>query len=325
MVDRILVTGGAGFLGWHLCRRILEERPGTSLTVLDAFTYAASRRGVRELRARSGGRLEVLEGDVADADRVRAGLAGADAVIHLAAESHVDRSIEAAAPFVRTNVVGTQVLLDAVRRAGTPRVVHVSTDEVYGHLERNATGDERFAEDAPLRPRSPYAASKAAADHLVLAAVATHRLPAVIVRPCNAWGAGQYPEKLIPVAIRSALEGRPVPLYGDGLQVREWVHAEDHARGIMAALERGVAGEVYNLGGGESLSNRQVAGLVLRACGAPADRIEFVADRPGHDQRYALEGRRAASELGWVPERRLEQGLPATVEWYRENASTWWS
>jgi dTDP-glucose 4,6-dehydratase len=325
MADRILVTGGAGFLGWHLCRRILEDLPHAAVTVLDAFTYAASRRGLRDLETRWPGRLRVVEGDVADPGASRGALSGVDAVIHLAAESHVDGSIQSAGPFVRTNVLGTQVLLDAVRSAGTPRLVHVSTDEVYGHLEKAATGDDGFAEDAPLRPRSPYAASKAAADHLVLAAVATHELPAVIVRPCNAWGAGQYPEKLIPVAIRCALQGRPVPLYGDGLNVREWVYAGDHARGIMAALERGVDGQVYNLGGGQSLSNRQVAGLVLGACRAPADRIEFVADRPGHDHRYALESGRAASELAWAPERKLEDGLPGTVDWYRENASTWWS
>lgn len=324
MGERLLVTGGAGFLGWHLCNHLLEERPGTSLVVLDAFTYAAGREGVRRLKERWGARYTVVEGDVTDPASVSSALRGVDAVFHLAAESHVDRSIQDAAPFVRTNVVGTQVVVDAVLSTGTPRLLHVSTDEVYGHIPRDADPGTRFTESSPLQPRSPYAASKAAADLLIHAAVTTHDLPAVIVRPCNAWGEAQYPEKLIPVAIRCAMEGRPVPVYGDGRQVREWAYAGDHARGMVAALERGRVGQTYNLGGAESLENLQVVGAVLDAVGAPSDGYAFVADRPGHDQRYAMDSGRAAVELGWEAGRGLAVGLSGLLHWYRSHSSDWW-
>lgn len=325
---RILVTGGAGFLGRHFVRALLEGQAGAEVVNLDALTYAGSRAALRELDSDFGDRHRFVHGDIRDAETVARTLDGCGWVVHLAAETHVDRSIRTPEIFVETNVVGTQVLLHAAVQAGVERFVHVSTDEVYGHLPLEK-GDGRdgapFTEADPLAPRSPYAASKAASDLLAGAAFATHGLPVVITRGCNGYGEGQYPEKLIPLAIRRILEGRPVPIYGAGDQVREWVHATDQAQGILAALIGGRAGEVYNLGDGESRSNLALIRELLRVMGRPEDAVEHVADRPGHDLRYALDGSKARVELDWRPSRTLAGSLPDIVEWYLRAGGEWWS
>lgn len=332
-MSRIVVTGGAGFLGWHVCRALLEGSGGAGVLILDRFTYAGSRAAVRELAGAFPGRVELVETDVRDDGPVRQAVAGAEAVIHMAAETHVDRSIRGARGFVETNVVGTQVVLDAAREAGVGRVVHTSTDEVYGEWPGGSDGGAGgtapipgpgFAETAPLRPRSPYAASKAAADHLCRAAWVTHALPVVVTRSCNAYGPGQYPEKLIPLAMRRIRAGQPVPLYGDGRQSREWVHAADQAAGIVAALRRGEPGRVYNLGGGERRTNADLVALLLDLMDAPPEGVEHVSDRPGHDRAYALDGTRARTALGWTPTRTLEGSLPDVVAWYDAHGEGWW-
>jgi dTDP-glucose 4,6-dehydratase len=323
---RVLVTGGAGFLGWHTVRALLAADRGREVVNLDLLTYAGSRRAIEELDRRFADRHRFVHGDVRDREVVARAVAGAEAVVHLAAETHVDRGIDRPGLFVETNVGGTQVVLDAAVAEGVGRFVQVSTDEVYGHLPLHAPEGSlpRFTEDSPVSPRSAYAASKAGADHLALAAFHTHGLPVVITRGSNAYGPGQYPEKLIPRAIRCLSRGEPVPIYGSGRQVREWVHAGDQARGIVAALEKGRPGRVYNLGGGEPRSNLVLVGELLRIMGAPEEAIRHVADRPGHDQRYGMEGARARKELGWVPVARLADSLPRVVEWYRTHGLGWW-
>lgn len=306
-----------------MARRLLEARPRVRVVILDGFTYAGSPAAVRDLKASFGERVEVAEGDVRDPDLVARAFHGAESVVHMAAETHVDRSIRGARDFVETNVVGTQVVLDGARACDVGRVVHTSTDEVYGEWGGAADGPG-FSESAALRPRSPYAASKAAADHLCQAAWVTHELPVVLTRSCNAYGPGQYPEKLIPLAIRRIRAGKPVPLYGDGRQRREWIHAEDQAAGIVAALDQGEPGRTYNLGGGERLANHALVGLLLRAMGAPSDLVEHVADRPGHDEAYALDGTRAREALGWRPVRTLEDSLAEVVAWYEAHGEGWW-
>lgn len=329
---RVLVTGGAGFLGWHVVRRLLDSDPGLEVVNLDLMTYAGSPGALRDLSERFGARHRFVPGDVRDPAAVGAAIRGAEAVVHLAAESHVDRSIRDAAAFVDTNVRGTQVLLDASLTEGVEAFVQVSTDEVYGHLPlpgevgegSGGTAADAFRESDPLAPRSPYAASKAAGDLLALASYHTHGLPVVVTRGCNAFGPGQYPEKLVPLAIRRIQEGLPVPLYGSGAQVREWMHADDQAAGILAALDSGRPGRIYNLGGGEARTNLALVRELLRLMGAPADRVEHVPDRPGHDLRYAMDWSRSREELGWRPRRSLGTELPATVEWYRRHGDGWW-
>ena len=323
---RVLVTGGAGFLGWHTVGEFLESRGDVEVLNLDALTYAGSRQALRDLESRFGSRHTFVRGSVLDAGLLEGVLEGVEIVVHMAAETHVDRSIAGADAFVATNVLGTQRLLDAARKAGVRCFVHTSTDEVYGHLPLGATeGAERpFTEKDPLAPRSPYAASKAGADLLCLAAWTTHGVPVVVTRGCNAYGEGQYPEKLIPLALRRALVGGPISIYGSGLQVREWVHARDQARGIRLAAERGTPGRIYNLGGGEARTNLALVREVLAAAGMPDVPVEHVSDRPGHDQRYALDGRRAHEELGWAPERTLAGSLEAVARWYGEHGGNWW-
>lgn len=332
---RVLVTGGAGFLGWHVVSAILEADASTAVVNLDLLTYAGSRRAVADLDHRFGNRHRFLQGDIRSREDLGRALDDVEAVVHLAAETHVDRSIGGAHLFVDTNVLGTQRLLDGARDAEVRRFVHASTDEVYGHLPLvarleagNASGRQGsgpFREDDPLAPRSPYAASKAASDLMVLAAHRTHGLPVVITRGCNAYGAGQHPEKLLPLAVSRVRQGLAIPIYGSGNQVREWMHASDQARGITAALERGRAGEVYNLGGGESRANLALVRELLHVMGVPEHPITHVADRPGHDQRYALDGGKARRELRWRPVRRLAHELPALVQWYAERGEWWWS
>ena len=322
---KILITGGMGFIGSNFIRLLLRERPAWELWNLDALTYAGNPENLADVAPLAGaeGRYRFLHEDIAAGDRMREVLVGSgvDAVVNFAAESHVDRSIVSSAPFVRTNVAGTQELLDAARLAGVPRFVQVSTDEVYGDLEPD---DPPFSERTPLAPSSPYSATKAAADHLVLAYHRTHGTDALITRCSNNYGPYQFPEKLIPLMIVNAMAGRRLPVYGGGDNVRDWIHVEDHCRGVLAALERGRAGAVYNFGGESERRNLDVVRQILRAVGADESLIEFVADRPGHDRRYAINFSLARRELEWEPTRTFEDGLADTVRWYREHRS-WWT
>jgi dTDP-glucose 4,6-dehydratase len=314
----LLVTGAAGFVGSNLVRLILAERPADRVVALDKLTYAGN---LENLAGLEGPRLRFVRGDVCDGELVaevwRA--EAIDAVLHLAAESHVDRSILAPSVFIETNVGGTQVLLEAARELGVKRFVHVSTDEVYGSL--GPTG--LFVEESPLAPSSPYSASKAASDLLALAYARTFQLPVVVTRCSNNYGPYQFPEKLIPLMIANALRDEPLPVYGDGLNVRDWIHVDDHCRGLLAALDRGAPGEVYNLGGASARPNLEVVRRVLALLGKPESLIRFVKDRPGHDRRYATDASKAIRTLGWSPRRAFEDGLAETVRWYVEHRA-WW-
>ncbi|HEX6937785.1 MAG TPA: dTDP-glucose 4,6-dehydratase [Longimicrobiales bacterium] len=317
----LLVTGGLGFIGSNLVRLILAERPGWRVVNLDLVTYAANPANLAGVE--EGPRYRFVKGNVADR-RLVTGLFREerfDAVIHCAAETHVDRSITDGARFLRTNVEGTLVLLEAALEAGGVRHLQMSTDEVYGSL---GPDDPPFTETTPLAPRSPYSASKAAADHMALAFHHTHGLDVVVTRCSNNYGPYQNPEKLIPLMITSALRGRPLPVYGDGRQRRDWIHVDDHCRGVLRALEAGRAGEVYNFGGGAERANLDVVRQVVRLVGADEALIRFVADRPGHDRRYSVSYAKATRELGWTPTRTFEDGLAETVAWYRAN-EPWWA
>src|ERR1041385_8308501 len=317
---RLLVTGGAGFVGSQFVRTIVSDQRfglvGASVTVIDKLARGGSRANLAPVAGSP--RLTFVEGDVCDAALVDELVAGQDAIVHFAAESHVDRSIESARPFVVANVLGTQTLLDAAVRHATGRFLHVSTDEVYGSIERGS-----WTEDRPLAPRSPYAASKAAADLHALACHHTHGLDVVITRASNTYGPYQHPEKIVPLFVTSLLDGRDVPLYGDGGNVREWLHVDDHCHGVALALARGRPGHVYNVGGGVELTNRELTAPLLRACGAGSERVPAVADRKGHDRRYSLDASKITAELGYRPRVDFETGLAATIEWYRANRA-WW-
>jgi dTDP-glucose 4,6-dehydratase len=308
---RLLVTGAAGFIGSAYVRLVLEQR-GYDVVVLDKLTYA----GRRENLADVDDRIEFVEGAIEDRELVAEVLPGCDAVVNFAAESHVDRSIADQDAFARTHVIGTGVLLDAVREHGVGRYVQVSTDEVYGSIP---TGS--FTEESPLRPSSPYSATKAAGDLLVCAHVETYGVQASICRGSNNYGPRQYPEKLIPLCILNALAGDPLPVYGDGLQVRNWLFVEDFARAIDLVLHEGRPGEVYNVGGPDEQANLDTVRQILALTGRDESLIEHVTDRPGHDRRYSLASERVRA-LGWEPRTRLADGLPLTVDWYRDNA--WW-
>ncbi|HEX7240574.1 MAG TPA: dTDP-glucose 4,6-dehydratase [Longimicrobiaceae bacterium] len=322
--ERVLVTGGMGFIGSNFVRLVLAERPEWEVWNLDLLTYAGNPENLADVAgaAEAAGRYRFVRADIADPEAMARvfGEGGFGAVVHFAAESHVDRSIASAAPFVRTNVVGTQVLLDAARAAGTRRFVHVSTDEVYGDLEPD---EPAFTEATPIRPSSPYSASKAGSDHLALAYHRTHGMDVVVTRCSNNYGPYQFPEKLVPLMIVNALEGEPLPVYGRGDNVRDWIHVEDHCRGVLAALEGGRGGEVYNFGGASERKNLEVVRAIARAVGASDDLIRFVTDRPGHDRRYAIDFAKAGAELGWSPGRTFEEGLADTVRWYLEHRE-WW-
>ena len=319
MTRTVLVTGGAGFIGSNLVRLMRAERPDWTVVNLDRLTYAGNAESLADLRADP--KHVFVRGDIANAELVEHLIRnhGVDAILNLAAESHVDRSILGPSIFVETNVSGTQVLLEAARQARVKRFVQISTDEVYGSL--GATG--KFTEISPLRPSSPYSASKAAADLLVLAYGHTFGMDVVVTRCSNNYGPYQFPEKLIPLMIANALEGKKLPVYGDGMQVRDWIHVEDHCRALLAALERGKSGEVYNIGSDNEWPNLQIVSRLLELLGKGRELIEHVKDRPGHDRRYAIDAAKAKRELGWTPRHRFEDGLAATVAWYREH-EPWW-
>ncbi|GGQ78157.1 dTDP-glucose 4,6-dehydratase [Streptomyces asoensis] len=310
----LLVTGAAGFIGSAYVRGLLARDPAVRVTVLDKLTYAGNPANLPTGHPR----LEFTHGDICDADLVDRVTAGADQVVHFAAESHVDRSIDGAGAFVRTNVLGTQTLLDAALRHGVGPFVHVSTDEVYGSIETGA-----WTEEQPLSPNSPYAASKASSDLIALAHHRTHGLDVRVTRCSNNYGPRQYPEKVIPLFVTNLLDGEQVPLYGDGRHVRDWLHVEDHCRGVDLVRTKGRPGEVYNLGGGTQLSNRELTGLLLDACGAGWDRVRHVEDRKGHDLRYCVDWTKARDELGYRPRHDFTAGLAGTVAWYRDHRD-WW-
>ncbi|MFF1295658.1 MULTISPECIES: dTDP-glucose 4,6-dehydratase [unclassified Streptomyces] len=312
----LLVTGAAGFIGSQYVRRLLasETTDAPRITVLDKLTYA----GTLDNLELDHPRLEFVQGDIRDAELVDKLMADADQVVHFAAESHVDRSIAGATDFVMTNVVGTQTLLDAALRHGTGPFVHVSTDEVYGSIEHGS-----WPETHPLQPNSPYSASKASSDLLALAYHRTHGMDVRVTRCSNNYGHHQFPEKVIPLFITNLLDGLKVPLYGDGRNVRDWLHVDDHCQGVDLVRTGGRAGEVYNIGGGTELSNKELTGLLLEASGADWDMVEYVEDRKGHDLRYSVDWTKIHTELGYQPRHDFATGLAETVAWYRENRS-WW-
>ena len=314
---RILVTGGCGFIGSNFIRLVLAQCGKTEIVNLDKLTYACNLANLADLPPDQARRHRFVKGDIADRAMVSSLLAQEkpDAIVHFAAESHVDRSITDASPFITTNVLGTQVLLDCARQAGIPRMVHVSTDEVYGTL-----GPEgRFREDTPLAPNSPYSASKASSDLLVRAAHETFGQNVVITRCSNNYGPYQFPEKLIPLMTGRARRGEPLPVYGSGTNVRDWIHVEDHCRGVLLALEKGRPGGVYNFGGDAERANLDVVRAILRLTGRDESLIRFVKDRPGHDLRYAMDHSLASRELGFSPLKNFEAGLEETVRWYESH------
>ena len=314
-----LVTGGLGFIGSTFVRAVLRDRPNVSILNIDAMTYAGNPANLADVEDHP--RYRFVHGNICDARAVEAAIAACgtvDAIVNFAAETHVDRSILAPEEFLRTDILGTHVLLEAVRKHAVARFVQVSTDEVYGHV---ASGESR--EHDPLAPRSPYAASKAGGDLQVLAYATTYGTPVLVTRGSNTYGPRQYPEKLIPLFVTNLIDDRKVPVYGDGKQVRDWLHAEDHASGILCVLERGVEGDVYNIGGGNGRTNLEITERLLSFCNRTFEtHVEHVLDRPGHDRRYALDSSKARA-LGWKPERDFESGIEETVRWYRENES-WW-
>lgn len=316
----LLVTGGCGFIGTNFIRYMLGRDTKTVIVNLDKVTYAGNPANLADAEEVFGqGRYEFLHGDVCDSSLVRNLLTSRafDAVIHFAAESHVDRSIADATPFIQTNVLGTQTLLDAARLAKVPRYLQISTDEVYGSLGPKGF----FSETTPISPNSPYSASKASADMLVQAAHHTYGMNTVITRCSNNYGPYQFPEKLIPLMIRQALHDESLPVYGDGLQIRDWIYVEDHCRGIEVALTKGQAGAVYNFGGGAERTNLEIVRLILTLLKKPESLIRHVQDRPGHDRRYAMNYSLAAKELGYSPKWSFEKGISATLSWYLENRS----
>jgi dTDP-glucose 4,6-dehydratase len=318
---RILVTGGCGFIGSNFIRYILRHYKPTSVTNVDALTYAGNLANLDGVVEEHGTRYDFFEADIANADQMDTLLTEEQffAIVNFAAESHVDRSINSPQNFIHTNVVGTSVLLDAARRHGVKRFLQVSTDEVYGSL--GATG--RFTEQSPIEPSSPYSASKASADLLALACHHTFGQEVVVTRCSNNYGPYQFPEKLIPLMIVKALRDEPLPVYGDGLNVRDWIHVEDHCAGIVAALFEGKAGTVYNFGGDSEMANIETVKVILSSLGKPGSLISFVTDRLGHDRRYAIDSSFAQRELDWKPQHNFRDGLRGTIDWYL-NHRGWW-
>ena len=317
---KILVTGGAGFIGSNFVRRTLEDAypglEGAEVVVYDALTYSGNLENLASVA--DSPRYSFVKGDIRDAELLDATLPGIDAIVHFAAESHVDRSVRDSGIFVETNVLGTQRLLDAALHSGVAKFVHVSTDEVYGSIAEGS-----WAEDRPLEPNSPYSASKAGSDLLARSYFRTHGLDVSITRCSNNYGPFHFPEKVIPLFVTNLIDERHVPLYGDGGNIRDWLHVDDHCRGIALVLAGGRAGEVYNIGGGTELSNRELTGLLLEATGRDWSFVDAVADRKGHDLRYSVDISKISSELGYAPQVPFEEGLSDVVQWYRDNRS-WW-
>ena len=314
-IGRLLVTGGAGFIGSNFVHWMLERHPDLRIVVLDKLTYAGNLANLADLQ--DDPRYEFVRGDIADAEAVEPVAGRVDAIVNFAAESHVDRSIEAGADFIQTDIAGTHVLLEAARRHEHQLFLQISTDEVYGHVE---SGSSR--EDAPLAPRSPYAASKAGADLLVLAHATTYDLPVLITRSSNNYGPYQFPEKVVPLFVTNALDNEPLPLYGDGLQVRDWLFVRDNCEAIELVLLNGEVGSVYNIGSGDQMTNLDLTRTILDATGQPESLVRLVADRPGHDRRYAVDAGRVRA-LGWTPRHSFAEGMAETIDWYRANQA-WW-
>jgi dTDP-glucose 4,6-dehydratase len=312
---RLLVTGGAGFIGSHYVRTLLTERDDVEVTVYDKLTYAGNLANLSPVA--DSPRYRFVQGDICDATLLDEVLPGHDAVVNFAAESHVDRSISGAADFVVTNVLGAQTVFDAALRNGAPRVVHVSTDEVYGSIPLG-----QFTETDVLEPNSPYSAAKAGADLIARAYHVTHGLNISTTRCSNNYGPYQFPEKVIPLFVTNLIDGKNVPLYGDGLNVRDWLYVDDHCRGIQLVLDKGAPGEVYNIGGGVELTNKELTQRLLDACGATWDAVTYVEDRKGHDRRYAIDDTKLRG-LGYAPGTTFDEGLARTVRWYRDNEA-WW-
>ena len=315
---KLLVCGGAGFIGSHFVRYILDAHPDYEVVVFDKLTYAGNMTNLAPVVGRDN--FVFVQGDIADSAAVNAVFLAqqVDAVLNYAAETHVDRSILDPEAFLRTDVLGVYHLLEAVKKFGVSKYIQVSTDEVYGSIAQGA-----FTEDSPFHPNSPYAASKAGGDHLCRAYFETYRTPVVVTHSCNVYGPYQYPEKFIPLVITNLLEGKKVPLYGDGKNVREWLYALDHCQAIDLALHYGQPGGVYNIGSGVERQNKDLAAELLRLLGQGPDMIERIADRPGHDRRYAIDHSKITRELGWQPATELAEGLRQTVEWYTHNQA-WW-
>ncbi|MDQ0377305.1 dTDP-glucose 4,6-dehydratase [Amycolatopsis thermophila] len=317
---RVLVTGGAGFIGSHYVRQALSGAypalADAEVVVLDKLTYAGNEANLAPVA--DSPRLRFVRGDIADAEVVTEVMKGVDLVVHFAAESHVDRSILGSADFVRTNVLGTQTLLQAALEAEVGRFVHVSTDEVYGSIESGS-----WSEDHVLEPNSPYSASKASSDLIARSYFRTHGLPVCVTRCSNNYGPYQFPEKVIPLFVTNLLDGLTVPLYGDGLYVRDWLHVDDHCHGIQLVADGGRGGEIYNIGGGTELTNRELTERLLAAVGVGWERVERVADRKGHDRRYSVDITKISTELGYAPRVSFDEGLADTVRWYADNRA-WW-
>ncbi len=319
----LLVTGAAGFIGSNFVRLLLKSRQALRVIAYDKLTYAGNLANLSELL--KDPRLTFVRGDICDAAMVQKTLAkhGVTDIVHFAAESHVDRSILGSGPFVMANVVGTQVLLDAAKAISIRRYLQVSTDEVYGTLPEDRP-EMKFTEETPMAPNSPYSASKAAADCLVRSYFHTFGMPVLMTRCSNNYGPYQFPEKLIPLFVTNLIEGKQVPLYGDGMNVRDWLHVEDHCEAIWTVLQKGKPGEVYNIGGNNELTNRRITEVILEQMGKKWDEsVRYVKDRPGHDRRYAIDASKIKRELGWEPRHRFEQAITSTIRWYRENEA-WW-
>ena len=311
---KILVTGGAGFIGSNFIRHVLSLHKGYSIVNYDKLTYAGNLANLESIAYDPN--YSFFRGDICDAVAVEEAMRGCDAVVHFAAESHVDRSIYEPAPVIQTNVTGTFVMLQVARKLNIERFVHISTDEVYGDMEPGAFANE----DSPLYPSSPYSASKASSDLLVRSYVRTYGFPGVITRSSNNYGPYQFPEKFLPLMITNAMNDKALPIYGDGKQQRDWLHVEDNCRGVLAVLERGGIGEVYNIGGLDVVENLTIARTLLRLIGKPETLLSYVKDRPGHDRRYALHCDKMEKDLGWKPAVPLEEGLRQTIDWYKTNA-----
>jgi dTDP-glucose 4,6-dehydratase len=322
----ILVTGAAGFIGSNFVRMLVSRNEPVRLVAFDKLTYAGNIANLADLLEMAGeSRLVFVKADICDADAVAKAFDQhkVTEVIHFAAESHVDRSILGSGPFIQTNVVGTQVLLDVAKAKGIERFLQVGTDEVYGTLPEDKP-EIKFTEDTPLAPNSPYSASKAAADCLVRSYFHTFHLPVLITRCSNNYGPYHFPEKLIPLFVTNLMEGKKVPLYGDGLNIRDWLYVEDHCEALWAVLNKGTPGEVYNIGGNNEITNRVITETVLRLMGKSWDEnVQYVKDRPGHDRRYAIDASKIKRELGWEPKRRFEEAIQTTIQWYRDNEK-WW-